>query len=79
VSGGATINVTIVCMVSTPVALLDVWVVDDIDKNVLSIGDDATVPECCHPSDDVTGGKPVSYYVLEIACISSCPEEGVTG
>jgi len=64
--------ITIQCMKHTPIALLDLWVADDIGKNVLAAGDNATIPECCHP--DVPEGTPVTKYLIEIKCITACPE-----
>jgi len=73
IDGKSTVEIiTIQCMKHTPIALLDLWVADDVGKNVLAAGDNATIPECCHP--DVPEGTPVTKYLIEIKCISSCPD-----
>ena len=70
------LEITIECTVHTQIGLLELWVADDITKNVLSVGDNAVVPKCCHPMD-LTDETPVAHYVLKIRCGSAleCPEQ----
>merc|ERR1711935_855045 len=66
------IEIKIECMHLKPIALFRLWVADN---NALdSTGDNAIVPECCHP-DDVPEGKPTAMYLIEIKCATACPEE----
>ena len=62
-------DLTIHCTHSGNFALLEFWVVDetlDIAEN------DAVIPQCCQAGDDQN--LPVTKYLLEIKCITSCPE-----
>jgi len=61
----------ITCTSTSKTAFLEIWVADDVTKGVLSEGDNAVVPKCCHP--DFPEGKPATMYYLEIKCDSSCP------
>ena len=70
--GDATIEVTIECMRNTPIALLELWVADAAEKNVLTADDTAIIPDCCHPN--VPEGTPTTKYLLEIKCETACPE-----
>ena len=70
--GAATIEVTIECMRNTPIALLELWVADAVEKNVLTADDTAIIPDCCHPS--VPEGTPTTKYLFEIKCETACPE-----
>jgi hypothetical protein len=63
------IKITIQCTVSTGIALLELWVADES----FSSGNDAVIPNCCHPT--VPEGYPVTKYMLEIKCVSACPED----
>jgi hypothetical protein len=69
------LEITIECTVHTQIGLLELWVADDSAKNVLSVGDNAVVPDCCHPT--VPDATPVVHYVLKIRCGSEldCPEQ----
>lgn len=69
---GSKIEIRIDCMRHTPIALLELWVADDVSKDVLTTGDDATIPECCHP--EVPPNTPTTKYVIEIKCETMCPE-----
>merc|ERR1711865_970115 len=42
---GSKIEIRIDCMRHTPIALLELWVADDVSKDVLTTGDDATIPK----------------------------------
>jgi len=70
--GGSTIEITIECMRHSQIALLELWVADDVEKEVLTVGDNATIPECCHP--DVPEGTPTTKYLIEIKCKTECPD-----
>jgi len=74
---GDSLEITIECTVHSQIALLKLWVTDDIAKNVLSNGDSAIVPACCHPT--APSSTPVTNYVLKIKCASEleCPEQVV--
>jgi len=73
VPGGNTIEITIECSRNSQIALLEYWIADDISKGVLEEGDNAVIPECCHP--DVPEETPVTKYYVEIKCVTRCPEE----
>jgi len=70
--GEESVEITIQCMVNSRIALLELWVADDITKGVLTEEDDAMIPKCCHPT--IPEGTPVTNYVLEIKCLTTCPE-----
>lgn len=70
--GEHSLEITIQCTVHSRIALLGLWIADDIAKNVLSEGDKAGIPDCCHSS--TPEGTPVTYYFVEIKCVSACPE-----
>jgi len=74
---GDSLEITIECTVHSKIAFLELWIADDITKNVLSNDDNAIVPACCHPP--VPNTNPVTHYVLEINCESEleCPEQVV--
>jgi len=66
------IEIKVECMHTKPIALFELWVAD---KDVLdAAGDNAIIPECCHP-DDVPEGTPTTKYMIEIKCATECPEE----
>jgi len=67
-----TIDITLQCMVMSKIAVLDLWIADDISHGILSEGDNAEVPKCCHP--DFPPATPVTHYKIEIKCVSECPE-----
>jgi len=66
------VTFTIECTQTSKIALLELWVADDITKGVLSEGDNAIIPDCCYPT--VPEGTPVTKYVIEIQC-AECPED----
>jgi len=66
------VTFTIECTHISQIALLELWVADDITKGVLSEGDNAIIPDCCYPT--VPEGTPVSKYLVEIKCVTECPE-----
>jgi len=63
------IEITLQCTVSTQIALLELWVADPS----FSGDNDAVVPNCCHPT--VPEDVPITEYILEIKCVSACPED----
>jgi len=65
-------KITIECTSNSQVALLELWFADNIEKDVLSEGDNAIIPDCCHPT--VAEDTPVTKYVVEIRCVTECPE-----
>jgi len=70
--GEESVVVTIECTHNSQIGLLEFWVADDITKGVLSEGDNAIIPQCCHPT--IPEGTPTTQYIVEIKCISECPE-----
>ena len=70
VDGEESKTFTISCSATTQEALLEVWVVDDSSKGVLSESDDATVPRCCH--SDIPEGITAYRAVYAISCVSAC-------
>merc|ERR1711935_1101729 len=70
--GEDSVEIQIICTFTTKSAFLEIWVADNIEKGVLSEGDNAVVPQCCHPN--VPEGTPVTKYLVEIRCDSLCPE-----
>lgn len=59
-------TITIACDYLEPRAFLEICVADNVDHNVLSIEDNATIPKCCHPN--LEPNTPVVCYSLEISC-----------
>ncbi len=74
-AGDTYLEITIQCTVNSQIGLLELWIADDISNGVLSQGDNAIIPNCCHPS--VSDGTPVIKYIVEIKCNTACP--GVSG
>ena len=72
VEGGDYIEITIECINTSQIGLLEFWVADDITNGVLSENDNAIIPKCCHP--DFPKGTPVTKYFIEIKCVTECPE-----
>jgi len=72
VAGEDVKEITIQCYQHNQVALLEFWVTDDINSGVLTEGDNAVIPKCCHPTEPE--GTPVTKYVLQIRCETMCPE-----
>ena len=70
VIGGNSFELTLECTHHNPMAILEVWIADTLTKNVLSEGDDAVIPNCCHPTNPL--GTPVSKYSIEIKCVTTC-------
>jgi len=59
-------TITIACDYLEPRAFLKICVADNVDHNVLSIEDNATIPKCCHPN--LEPNTHVVCYLLEISC-----------
>jgi hypothetical protein len=75
-NGGSIFDtITISCNIMTPIAFLEICVADDISNEILSIGDDATLPKCCHSDEVVPPNTPKVCYSLEIRCVSACIDE----
>lgn len=72
VEGDNVEEITIQCSHHNQIALLEFWVADDISNGVLAAGDNAAIPECCHPTEP--DGTPVTKYILKVRCETSCPE-----
>lgn len=70
--GEETVDITIQCTVNSRIAILELWVADDITKGVLSEGDGAMIPNCCHPT--IPEETAVTNFIIEIKCSSTCPE-----
>jgi len=73
VAGGSTVfddPITIQCHIMTPYANLEICIADDLAKQTLSEGDDAEIPECCHPEIPPDYGK--VCYMLQITCSLEC-------
>lgn len=66
-------TIDITCDVLKPRAILEICVADDLDKNILSELDAATIPDCCYPPDLPPG---VICYLIKINCVSECLEVG---
>jgi len=72
VGGESITEITIQCTRTSQVAFLELWIADDGTKGVLDEeGDTAVIPNCCYP-DAVPKGTPVTFYNIEIKCISEC-------
>merc|ERR1712194_611831 len=72
VGGESITEITIQCTRTSQVAFLELWIADDGTKGVLDEeGDTAVIPNCCYP-DAVPKGTPVTFYNIEIKCISQC-------
>jgi len=69
VGGSLFETITISCNVMKPLAYLQICIAD----NVLSPGNDATIPKCCH-SENVPPETPTVCYNLEISCETECVE-----
>jgi len=67
VTGNQSIEMTIQCSLTSQVAVLEYWIADDI-----VVEGDVDIPKCCHP--DFPKETPVTKYVVEIKCVSTCPD-----
>jgi len=65
-------TITIQCHVTKPFATLEICVVDDLKNELLTIEDDASVPQCCHNEEPE---KPTVCYTIKINCVTECVED----
>lgn len=72
VYGEDTTQITIQCVHTSNVGVLEFWIADDLDKGILSEGDDAIIPQCCHPT--VPDKTPATKYLIVIKCKTECPD-----
>jgi hypothetical protein len=62
-----TLIFTAECMHTTPLSVVDLWVVDvALDANL----DNAKIPEWCHPPKDTV--LPTVQYTFQLHCVSQC-------
>lgn len=66
------VDITILCTEHSKIALLELWVVDALEHNLLSESDNSVVPECCHPTHPE--GTPATKYLFEIKCLTVCAD-----
>jgi hypothetical protein len=66
-------EIEIQCNIMSPRAFLEICVADELSNGVLSAGDKATIPECCHP--EIPPDHGTVCYILEINCNIECIEE----
>jgi len=66
-------TVTIQCHVYKPYAIIEICVVDDLKNELLTVEDDATVPQCCYPT--FPPETPTVCYTIKINCVTECVEE----
>lgn len=71
-NGKDSVEITIQCTVNSQIALLELWVADSINKNVLSEGDNVIIPKCCNPT--IPKETPVTNFLIEIKCVTACSE-----
>lgn len=72
VYGDDTTQITIQCVHTSNVGVLELWIADDLEKGILSEGDDAVIPQCCHPT--VPDETPATKYLVVIKCKTECPD-----
>jgi len=73
------IEFTAQCMLHSKLSVINIWITDCSDHDgaapFLDEGDDAEIPECCHP--DERKCKTVEY-IFKLPCVSPCPTEAPT-
>jgi hypothetical protein len=67
-------EVTIQCLHMNHFAKLKICLADSLEKEFLTMDDEAEIPKCCH-SEGVPADTPVVCYTLEINCKPGCPED----
>jgi len=67
-------TVTISCGVLKPHARLEICLVDNLQNELLTVEDDATVPTCCHPDEKIPE-TPTVCYTIKINCVTECVDE----
>merc|ERR1711933_595447 len=61
------------CMKNTKISIVNVWITDcEVTNTFLDLGDNAEIPECCHPGEEC---KTVQY-TFKLPCVNPCPEDG---
>ena len=55
------------CMESVPITVVDLWVAGTSNSS----GDNAVVPDCCHPDSSIHSNN-VVHYTFEIRCVTEC-------
>jgi hypothetical protein len=60
---------TAFCMTRKPITIVDLWI---IDSSLDAVVDNATVPDCCKPSEQNGGSGPKVQYTFMIHCESKC-------
>jgi len=59
------------CMKHTKISIVNVWVTDCSEVSpFLDDGDNAEVPECCHPGEECR----TVQYTFKLPCVDPCPE-----
>lgn len=66
-------TVTIHCNALTPYAKLEICLVDDLQNELLTVEDNATVPKCCHSESPPE--TPTVCYTIKISCDSECVDD----
>jgi hypothetical protein len=70
VDRGEFVEYTAYCMKNCPIAIVDVWA---RDNGFPTIGNNAVIPECCHPIGGPNEAGPTVQYTFKIHCDSQCP------
>jgi len=74
VEPGFSAYIDLTCNTLRPTAFMQIYVVDDIEKNVLSAEDTgAEIPKCCDAPSDLPSG--IVLYTIEINCVSKCAKK----
>merc|ERR1712232_1222944 len=73
------IEFTAQCMLHSKLSVVNIWITDCSDHDgaapFLDEGDDAEIPECCHP--DERKCKTVEY-IFKLPCVIPCPDDEVS-
>jgi hypothetical protein len=71
---GDYVEYTAYCMHNCPITIVELWAQDN---SFDAAGNNAVVPECCHPLTDHSA--PVVQYTFKIHCEPQCPQYDATG